>query len=290
VLVGEWLNICDRNCRSDSSNPEVTDGYSKTAPVGNYPAGASWVGALDMAGNVWEWTSTIYDQAEYPYPYQQGDGREDSNPSESNVTRVIRGGSFNNQDARAASRSFLGAEARYPDNVGFRIVKEISPEATPVYATPRPDITQLPTATLPTRAEVEFSWEDRAVGDGWSDPEGELFPSYQWTTDEVATLYFELSRSADLRIVFDMIPITPEVGGSLLFFVNGQPVELEYEKTPEGAVRCTAIVAASDIQDRVIELRFQSDLESPRDLRGSEDSRMLGIAVDKLTIEPYIQK
>ena len=26
-----------------------------SAPVGSYPKGASWCGALDMAGNVWEW-------------------------------------------------------------------------------------------------------------------------------------------------------------------------------------------------------------------------------------------
>ena len=33
----------------------ASDGYEKTAPVGTFPAGASPYGALDMAGNVWEW-------------------------------------------------------------------------------------------------------------------------------------------------------------------------------------------------------------------------------------------
>ncbi|PID60463.1 MAG: hypothetical protein CSB44_10260 [Gammaproteobacteria bacterium] len=36
----------------------VDDGYAATSPVGSYPAGASPVGALDMAGNVTEW---VYD-------------------------------------------------------------------------------------------------------------------------------------------------------------------------------------------------------------------------------------
>ena len=44
-----------------------SDGYDDTAPVGSYPAGASWVGALDMAGNVWEWVTDWYveDYLEY---------------------------------------------------------------------------------------------------------------------------------------------------------------------------------------------------------------------------------
>ena len=32
----------------------------ETYPVGSFPTGASWVGALDIAGNAWEWVSTIY--------------------------------------------------------------------------------------------------------------------------------------------------------------------------------------------------------------------------------------
>ena len=36
------------------------DGFVRTAPVGSFPQGASPYGALDMGGNVWEWTEAAY--------------------------------------------------------------------------------------------------------------------------------------------------------------------------------------------------------------------------------------
>jgi formylglycine-generating enzyme required for sulfatase activity len=63
---------------------------SQTAYVGSRPSGASWVGALDMSGNVWEWTSTLFEA----YPYAAEDGREDDTGDGTNVLRVLRGGSF----------------------------------------------------------------------------------------------------------------------------------------------------------------------------------------------------
>jgi formylglycine-generating enzyme required for sulfatase activity len=83
-----------------------------TDNVGNDPNGASWVGAVDMSDNLSEWTSTIYDQDEFPYPYVI-DGREDI---EINADfRVLRGSSLdNNQNfARAADRDPADPNFRY---------------------------------------------------------------------------------------------------------------------------------------------------------------------------------
>ncbi|MCP4289103.1 MAG: formylglycine-generating enzyme family protein, partial [Gammaproteobacteria bacterium] len=59
-----------------------------TSPVGAYPGGAARCGALDMSGNVWEWTHTIYKA----YPYRADDGREETERTD--VRRALRGGGW----------------------------------------------------------------------------------------------------------------------------------------------------------------------------------------------------
>jgi formylglycine-generating enzyme required for sulfatase activity len=91
-------------------------GQGKTTPVGRYPTGASTYGVLDMAGNVWEWTTSLFK----PFPYRVDDGREDA---ESIENRVVRGGAWN-RDARLARSAYRGHiwPDRVQDNVGFRLV------------------------------------------------------------------------------------------------------------------------------------------------------------------------
>jgi formylglycine-generating enzyme required for sulfatase activity len=61
-----------------------------TTPVGLYsPQGDSPYGCADMAGNVWEWTRSLYRE----YPYNPGDGREDMEAGDE-VLRELRGGAF----------------------------------------------------------------------------------------------------------------------------------------------------------------------------------------------------
>lgn len=51
----DLANIADRSLEMVKwADLDIDDGYRYTSPAGNYPAGASPYGALDMAGNVWE--------------------------------------------------------------------------------------------------------------------------------------------------------------------------------------------------------------------------------------------
>ena len=110
------MNFCDTNCQYNWKDNSVNDGYAKTAPVGNYPAGASPYGALDMAGNVWEWVMDWYD-ANY---YAHSPARNPTGPDSGDL-RVLRGGSWNHNlyDVRSAGRGRL-TPGRRDDLVGFR--------------------------------------------------------------------------------------------------------------------------------------------------------------------------
>jgi formylglycine-generating enzyme required for sulfatase activity len=88
TFEGQRLNFCDSNCQSPGSDTSIDDGYSTTSPVGNYPTGASWVGAQDMSGNVWEWVSSLL----FSYPYDPDDGREVTAEEDSTSLRMVRGG------------------------------------------------------------------------------------------------------------------------------------------------------------------------------------------------------
>jgi formylglycine-generating enzyme required for sulfatase activity len=67
-----------------------------TSRVGSYAAGASPFGALDMAGNVWEWVVDYYDQFYYAEAVSVDPTGPETQPF--TMARVIRGGSY--QDAQ----------------------------------------------------------------------------------------------------------------------------------------------------------------------------------------------
>jgi toxoflavin biosynthesis protein ToxD len=120
----------DRPPTAEFCNYDMHMGH--TTPVRQYATTASPYGALDLAGNVLEWTTSLY----RPYPYRADDGRED--PLAEGV-RVMRGGAFSlmRWNARCACR-LRYAPGRTSDHGGFRVaVSAGDPPSWPA-SSPRP--------------------------------------------------------------------------------------------------------------------------------------------------------
>jgi formylglycine-generating enzyme required for sulfatase activity len=109
---------------ADPARANYSDtGIGSTSAVGCFPDGVSPYGCLDMAGNVREWTSSLYKD----YPYDAADGREDP---EAEALRVLRGGAFGSDRdfVRCADRDGGGPNLRL-NYVGVRVVVSSIPPA-----------------------------------------------------------------------------------------------------------------------------------------------------------------
>jgi formylglycine-generating enzyme required for sulfatase activity len=95
-----WGNTFDKKL----SNTEKS-GPGHTTPVDQYPAGKSPFGCWDMAGNVWEWTDSWYD--------------EDKN------SKVLHGGSWLSEarNCRCAARYTYFFPGDRNLNIGFRCAR-----------------------------------------------------------------------------------------------------------------------------------------------------------------------
>jgi eukaryotic-like serine/threonine-protein kinase len=112
--TGTLANFADKSSHFTTSDPSINDGYEFSAPVGSYPKGESDYGALDMAGNVWEWVSSLSSD----YPYNAKDGRENLTIV---GTRVLRGGSWFDAPVSLRSADRYAFDQTYTGlNTGFR--------------------------------------------------------------------------------------------------------------------------------------------------------------------------
>ncbi len=107
-----WGNVFDPH--------KANVGQKDTTPVGSYPQGCNSYGLCDMAGNVWEWTSTWY----APYP---------GAPENRTILRFlddqylsVRGGSYGSDigSARGADRGIKKPD-EYGPSLGFRTVMDV---------------------------------------------------------------------------------------------------------------------------------------------------------------------
>jgi formylglycine-generating enzyme required for sulfatase activity len=85
------------------------------APVGSRPSGASWVGAMDMAGNAAEWTSSMQRQ----YPYSEA---AELNYDSEDTRRIFRGGSIGNDPSFGLTSSDRASAFPAQTIAGFRCV------------------------------------------------------------------------------------------------------------------------------------------------------------------------
>jgi eukaryotic-like serine/threonine-protein kinase len=81
---------------------EESDGFLATAPVGSFPDGASPNGALDLFGNVAEWTAEVGDAAD---------------------TRVVRGGGWQMASLDPSATRSVESASRRSVGIGFRCAR-----------------------------------------------------------------------------------------------------------------------------------------------------------------------
>ena len=89
--------------------------------VGAHPTGASPYGALDMAGNVWEWVADWHDDTYWTTSPSKGP----PGPSQGTL-KVVRGGAFKYgpDQLSSAGRTFDKPTVTY-EHVGFRCAKSL---------------------------------------------------------------------------------------------------------------------------------------------------------------------
>jgi formylglycine-generating enzyme required for sulfatase activity len=112
--VYPWGNVYDPT----RANLAGSDG---PVPVGTYPAGASWVGAVDLAGNAMEWVADWYSDEGH------GSGvSDDPTGPATGAIKVEKGGWWGAPDpafvSRGAYRHFEDPPFYADHHIGFRIV------------------------------------------------------------------------------------------------------------------------------------------------------------------------
>jgi formylglycine-generating enzyme required for sulfatase activity len=119
---GPDSNIYPWGNEYDASKANL-DGGTGPVPVGSYPDGASWIGALDMAGNAMEWVSDWFSGSWYSQS-----PREDPLGPATGRIKIEKGGWWG---PPAGTGSFVGRASfrldedppTYSDHhIGFRIV------------------------------------------------------------------------------------------------------------------------------------------------------------------------
>jgi len=114
--------ICNHVPEYDPRGPRCGySSYCRTAPVNDYPSGASPFGVLNMSGNVWEWVSDFY-SADY---FAVSTGSDPTGPTTGEFHTRRGGGSTSlAADLRVTVRASGKGEHYYDGQMGFRCAAE----------------------------------------------------------------------------------------------------------------------------------------------------------------------
>jgi formylglycine-generating enzyme required for sulfatase activity/lipopolysaccharide export system protein LptA len=125
--VGDGVAAAKRQVASGSE----AEGFARLRyleDVGSVPEGASWCGAVDLAGSLWEWCSDWYGESYYSESMAQAPAEDPPGPT-AGSERVIRGGSwfpFAPPTWRSAMRL-----SQFPGDgssaIGFRLSTAVGP-------------------------------------------------------------------------------------------------------------------------------------------------------------------
>ena len=137
-ITGKEANFCDSTCDLNNREPNLTDGFKNSAPVGSFPPNA--FGLYDMAGNVSEWVLDWMAINENYYlmgPTKNPQGPRPELDTCSGVDcvgafsitqKVYRGGAWNQgiPSMRSANRKDAHFQLK-ADGTGFRCAGDLKP-------------------------------------------------------------------------------------------------------------------------------------------------------------------
>jgi formylglycine-generating enzyme required for sulfatase activity len=132
AIIDDYYNGWDDLKCANYRNCEIKN--ISTKAVGSFPTGASWCGAQDMAGNVWEWCSDYWDL------YNEVTTTNPTGPTTGD-TRVLRGGSWSG-DAEGSTRTanrLNDSQGDFTPLFGFRCVSNTVGPLTAVTLAISPD-------------------------------------------------------------------------------------------------------------------------------------------------------
>ncbi len=156
------------------------------AAVGSFPQNASPYGALDMAGNAWEWTSS----RAMAYPYAAGDGRE---VVKIGGTRVVRGGAWGTYEYRARTTT---RDGKNPEdafwNRGLRCAADA---AGPTRNVIPAGLAQPPAGMVAVPGGLLRMGTSQAEGERWVRDYGWLLPVGEFPQHSVTLAPFFLDRT-----------------------------------------------------------------------------------------------